>query len=103
MLDRFTSETFAPHRGETFRVSADSAKTLDVSLTEVTELSGGPGGMASGPTGRVPFSLVFRGPTQPVLSQQIYRVAHGGIGEFDLFLVPIGPDAEGMRYEAIFT
>ncbi len=103
MLDQFTSETFAPHRHEIFRVSADSAAPLDVSLIEVTELGGGPGHMGSGPSGRVPFSLVFRGPTQPVLPQQIYRLAHDGIGEFDLFLVPIGPDAEGMRYEAIFT
>ena len=103
MLDQFTSETFAPHRGAIFRVSADSAAPLDVALIEVTELGGGPGRMASGRTERVPFSLVFRGPTQPVFAQRTYRVAHDGIGEFDLFLVPIGPDAEGMRYEAIFT
>jgi len=25
------------------------------------------------------------------------------MGDLDLFLVPIGPDGEGMRYEAIFT
>jgi hypothetical protein len=28
---------------------------------------------------------------------------HAAIGTFELFLVPIGPDREGMRYEAIFT
>ena len=103
MLDQFTSETFAPHRGAIFRVSADSAAPLDMSWIELTELGGGSGRMGSGPGGRVPFSLIFRGPTQPVLPQQIYHVAHDGIGEFDLFLVPIGPDAEGMRYEAVFT
>jgi len=28
---------------------------------------------------------------------------HPGIGTFELFLVPIGPDEKGLRYEAIFT
>jgi hypothetical protein len=28
---------------------------------------------------------------------------HPEIGVFELFLVPIGPDEKGLRYEAIFT
>ncbi|MFN7117495.1 MAG: DUF6916 family protein [Saprospiraceae bacterium] len=28
---------------------------------------------------------------------------HPNIGELYIFLVPLGPDAEGMRYEAVFT
>lgn len=52
---------------------------------------------------RAPFSLVFRGPGDRVLPQRIYRLAHDELGEFEFFLVPIGPDREGMRYEAIFA
>jgi hypothetical protein len=37
------------------------------------------------------------------LEQRIYAVHHPALGAFDLFLVPIGPDGEGMRYEAVFT
>ena len=103
MLERFTSETFAPHLGETFRVYPDPATALDMSLIDVTVLGGGSGRGGESAGGRVPFSLVFRGPLQPVLPQRTYRVEHDGIGEFDLFLVPIGLDAEGMRYEAVFT
>ncbi len=103
MLERFTSETFTPHLHRTFRVSADSATALDLTLIEVTELGSGSGRGNEAAAGRVPFSLVFRGPLQPVLPQRTYRVEHDGIGAFDLFLVPIGPDAEGMRYEAVFT
>ena len=50
-----------------------------------------------------PFSLVFVGPARFVLPQQTYRVEHDSLGELDLFLVPIGPNGGGMRYEAVFT
>jgi hypothetical protein len=46
---------------------------------------------------------VFRGPGDVLLPQRIYRMEHEEIGVFDLFLVPIGPDEIGLRYEAIFT
>jgi hypothetical protein len=37
------------------------------------------------------------------LPQRIYRIEHATLGAFDLFLVPIGPDAQGLRYQAVFT
>jgi hypothetical protein len=46
---------------------------------------------------------VFRGPQDVSLPQRIYRVEHAGIGAFEIFLVPIGPDEGGHRYEAVFT
>ena len=51
---------------------------------------------------RVPFALVFRGPAGDVLPQGTYHVEHDALGAFDLFLVPIGADADGVRYEAVF-
>ena len=30
-------------------------------------------------------------------------LGHAELGSLGIFLVPVGPDAEGMRYEAIFT
>jgi hypothetical protein len=47
--------------------------------------------------------LLFRGPRTPVLPQRIYRLEHAVMGPLEIFLVPIGPDAEGMRYQAVFT
>jgi hypothetical protein len=97
MLESFEIGTFAPRVGETFRVSIGDADALEVTLIEATVL-----GEGHTPEGhRVPFSIVFRGPKGRVLPQQIYRVGHEVIGEFELFLVPIGPDTEGMRYEAV--
>jgi hypothetical protein len=49
------------------------------------------------------FSIILRASKEIVLPQRIYRVEHAALGALDLFLVPLGPDQEGMRYEAVFT
>ena len=98
MLETFEVGTFAPHVGEVFRIEAGEGDAIEATLIEATALGGG-----AVTAGRAPFSLVFRGARDRVLPQRTYRVGHATIGEFDLFLVPIGPDREGMRYEAIFT
>ncbi|MFN0317386.1 MAG: DUF6916 family protein [Burkholderiales bacterium] len=53
--------------------------------------------------GRQPFFLLFRGPTQLLLPQQTFSVNHGAIGAHQIFIVPVGPDSIGPRYEAIFN
>ena len=50
-----------------------------------------------------PFTLTFRGPAAPILPQQIYPLTHESLGNWEIFLVPIGPDKQGMLYEAIFN
>ena len=52
---------------------------------------------------RAPFSIVFRGPREILLPQRIYRSEHEKFEIFELFLVSIGPDQDGLRYEAIVT
>jgi hypothetical protein len=49
------------------------------------------------------FSIVFRGNSDLVLEQQIYCINNDTLGDMDLFIVPIGPDDKGMRYEAVFS
>jgi hypothetical protein len=98
MLEEFEIGTFAPHLGETFRIQAADSEWAEMTLIEATAL--GQGTASEGL--RAPFSIVFRGPRDPVLPQGTYRVEHAAIGAFELFLVPIGPDGEGMRYEAVF-
>lgn len=99
MLESFTIDTFALHEGETFTMQAGDSE-LELRLDEVTPLRE-PGG--DGSRRRRPFSLVFVGPASPAYEQRIYGLRHPHIGEFELFLVPIGPNPEGMRYQAIFT
>jgi uncharacterized protein DUF6916 len=98
MLDALTHESFRPHVGTPFRVGTEGSGTsLTLTLFEVTLLGG------AGPARRQPFSLLFHGPRTPVLPQRIYRFEHEQMGDLEIFIVPIGPDADGMRYEAIFT
>ena len=48
--------------------------------------------------------LHFSGPINPgYLPQHTYQFQHETMGVFDLFIVPIGPQENRMRYEAIFT
>lgn len=49
------------------------------------------------------FSLIFRGPLAPALDQQIHTLEDSDGKAFDIFLVPVARDADGMRYEAIFN
>jgi len=49
------------------------------------------------------FSLRFRGDRTQVFPQCIYPMKHDAIGDFDLFLVPIGRDESGTFYEAVFN
>lgn len=96
MLENFTVRTFSGHLGSTFRVYADASNPLDVELISATELG------EEAKQGR-PFSIVFRGSGDVVLTQRIYRMEHAEVGGFELFLVPIGPDEKGLRYEAVFN
>ena len=92
-LTGFTPATFQGHEGESFRVAAADA---DLVLREVTvrDHSARPGGG---------FSLFFVGPPEPSLPQATYDMAHAGLGEFALFLVPLGRSDDGVQYEAAFN
>jgi hypothetical protein len=94
-----TASHFQRFKGSSFRLRADDV--VDVELLEVDEVGAGSG--APPQTARAPFSIVFRGPRDPVLPQRIYRLEHDELGTVDLFLVPIGRDDAGVRYEAVFT
>ena len=50
-----------------------------------------------------PFVVVLRGPATPLLPQATYTISHPRLGPLDVFLVPVGVDAAGARYEAMFN
>jgi Domain of unknown function (DUF6916) len=96
-LSEVTRQAFEPFVEQTFMVSTAEG-SFEARLIEVA-----PMGQTPGPNGRQAFSLVLRGPQADEPRQGIYRVAHGELGTLDLFLVPIGSDAQGTKYEAVFT
>ncbi len=99
MLDKLTREDFAKHLNQHFRLRSDSGE-LKLELIEATAI----GTSGKPPDGtRAPFSVVFRGPKEAPLAQMIYHVEHQAMGKFGLFMVPIGPDDQGMLYEVVFN
>jgi hypothetical protein len=98
MLESLAVGDFSGRIGEGFHVPFVDG-SIALTLAEVTDLA------RKGHAGprRAPFSLVFRGPLSPVLPQRIWPLEHAAFGRLEIFLVPIGPDAEGMRYEAVFN
>jgi len=98
MIGELTLDSFAPHHGTTFRLFPTDGQAFDVELAEARSI-----GRSPSPGMRDPFSLVFRSASKGHVPQRIYRLEHPVMGRLDLFLVPIGPDESGMRYEAIFA
>jgi hypothetical protein len=99
-LDRLDKGDFDPHVGDEFELELGAESTLSLELIAADPLSSGTVARAT----RAPFSLIFRSPGERRHAQQrIYTVRHPVLGALDIFLVPIGPDEGGMRYEAVFT
>jgi len=87
-------ETFAAQINTTFLVKPAADLTVELRLIESNDKS---------VSGQEMFSLIFRGPEETFLPQHIYQIEHDRIGSFDLFIVPVGRDEGGYRYEAIFN
>ena len=98
MLEKLTIDDFSGRVGETFAATAEEGATLTLTLRSADPLYTPPGDQ-----GRTPFSLVFTDEAQEHVPQQTVEVEHADLGSFPLFVVPLGPSPEGMRYEAVFT
>ena len=102
MLESFTIATFALRIGESFLIRITDAQTIELTLSTARELT-----PHTIPTTdmitRIPFSLLFLGPSELGLSQGTYRLEHAQLGIFDLFIVPVGVQGDQMQYEAVFT
>lgn len=105
MMSEWTVEKFEAQRSTHCRWHIASHDERRLELIEVNRLPLRSGRMPSEripSERRAPFSLVFRDGQQGVMPQSIYRLEHDVLGMFEIFLVPIGPDEQGMRYEAVF-
>jgi hypothetical protein len=92
MSEKLTVRNFAPYLHTRFRIMQQEGYELE--LTEVID---------SCNAQLEQFSLIFSGIVSPWLQQGTYTLVHSQMGECELFLVPLGPDASGMRYEAAFS
>jgi len=95
MTAELSYENFATNLNTTFKIHFDEGEVVQAVLSEISELIITPA--------QERFSLIFRAPNQPLLGQGMRRFEHEQIGAFDLFIVPVGRDDQGTRYEAVFN
>jgi hypothetical protein len=103
LLDTATSATFQPHVGERFDVTPTEGEPFEALLSSCEETRYRSPAELGSAAQRVPFSLIFHGPAERAVSQQICAFRHPQLGAFELFIVPLGPDEQGMRYEAVIS
>ncbi len=98
-LDTLSAEKFNECLNQTFRIRAGE-ETVEAELVEVSGITS-----HTRREDKKAFSVLFQGPMNKPIEQGIYRLENDTMGELDLFLVTLGPDAgdNGMIYEAVFT
>jgi hypothetical protein len=99
MSDMQTEAEYSRNLNTRFRLLVDAPQPIDLTLVEVTPRKIQPEEEA----GMERFSAVFMGPREIFLPQQTYRVSHPDMGEFDIFLVALGQEPEGFKYEAVYN
>ncbi|MBK8432314.1 MAG: hypothetical protein IPL28_13925 [Chloroflexi bacterium] len=107
-LETFRKADFDPHLNSLFQVQLSEGDEFEVTLIRVDEIPlppfRSPWATAETPPQRPPFSLTFRFPTQPALPQRMYTLTHPTLGTLpDIFIAPLGQDAHGRYYEAVFN
>jgi hypothetical protein len=101
-LEQLRFESFAGLVKTNFRVWVSEQDALSLELTEITTPSVVSTGGPNGPKYEN-FALLFRGPADRLLAQQIYLFESPQIGRFELFIVPVSRDPDGARYQATFN
>jgi hypothetical protein len=96
-----TIEFFEPLVGSEFRTVAADGSDHALVLESATPI-GRREESRNGLNRQEPFTLLFRG-SETILPQQIYTMRHATAGSVDIFIVPVGRDARGTQYEAIFN
>lgn len=97
MIEELTQEILAENVNTKFRLRVEGDPAPELELVEVK------GEERLRAHGIENFSAVFRSEPDVFLQQGIYPLAHDRIGDFEIFLVPIKPNASGYFYEAVFN
>ena len=96
MLKDITHKSFESIVGETVELKAgDASFQAVVETVSLLRQNSGPG--------RQPFSVELQAHEDVSHGQQMYQLSHPGLGELNLFMVPVGPGKRGMCYEIVFN
>jgi hypothetical protein len=105
LLNYYTSSTFKPYVNSLFQIRLSSTDVKYVTLIEVKDIppTTTPGGVTT--LGDC-YSLQFLSMRNQSSKQNTYKVKHPALGEFSLFLVPVGKRiarTNQQQYEAIIN
>lgn len=93
-----TADDFRNHLNQNVAVHFNPGIPVAVEILEVENLE-----IYSG-LDRLSFSVILRmNGEKGHYPQGIYVVEHPKLGRIEIFLVPIGTDKEGMRYQSVFS
>ncbi len=95
MSHDFTLKMFSEQLNTKFRLHYAPSKSAEMELVKVKDLGSTPR--------HTQFSCLFLAPPEVPIFQSIFKVEHDRLGSLELFLVPVGKDAAGLQYEAIFN
>lgn len=95
MTEFLTVDTFSGHVNTKFVMHYGDSQTAEIELTSVDDVGSSPR--------QIQFSLLFLAPDNAPLFQGTYKLEHDALGALDIFLVPVGKDARGVEYQAIFN
>ena len=104
-LAELTLDAVRPMIGAAFEVQHPDGSTLAMTLADALpfEIHARRSARSAPHPRRAPFSLYFLGPPAPVLPQAMYTFRHDHFTLGQVFIVPVGADAEAVEYEAVFN
>lgn len=98
VTSQVTHHDFEKYLNQTFCIAFTDEQKWDVLLVKVEK------GLPNGISLILPFSVIFvTNEKNRYFQQGIYTLIHPEKGEMELFMVPLGPSAEGMQYEIVFS
>ena len=97
-LINITFEDLEPYLNKILQVRFNAEAVLDAELINLVRLD------KFDALPRDPFSFILRtNQKQEYFPQATFIIVHPVKGEIPVFLVPLGPDNIGMKYQAIFN
>lgn len=96
MLENITHKVFESILGETIDLKAGES-CFQAKVDSVNLMRENPGQT------RQPFSIELLADNTDNFGQQIYELSHPALGDVSLFVVPLGPEEKGMRYQIVFN
>jgi len=94
-----TKQTFENIDNKIFEISFNPEQVVTCELIEVSSINT----QTIEQDQKEAFSLVFQTSGDTIFEQNTYMVKNSELDETPLFLVPIGADEKGVRYEAVFN